>query len=269
MFSFEKKQASSTLRGIRRWGLALVSVGLVSSTSFAEAPRVISADPYVNDIFIPNGFDDNDNIEFVLAGFLPDTCYRAGQARYSLDEARKVISIEATAFDYTHSDRVCLQVLTPFMFKVGVGLLEIGDYAVTLKSSDGSSQRVETLHVAKSTSRAPDDFLYAPVVNASAKQLGSEKIKIDLEGTYPSMFRGCMVMKEVKTITDQSGIVVVQPIAEVVDDNRCLDQQKDFKVSTETAFKIEGSTLLHVRVSNGLSVNRVLGSAIEIQRPNR
>lgn len=237
--------------------LLFASIALASNQ-----PAIENAAKYVDKVFIPMGFDDNDNVEVIISGHLPNTCYRAGQAKYTIDEEKKSIVLDATVFNYSKANNVCFEVMTPFMFKVSVGILNSGKYNVVLKTPNPSQRKVETLDVTKSNSPQPDDYLYAPVQNISGVQVSEDQIKVSLEGTFPYMLVGCMVMKDVMIHT-KDGVVVVQPIAELIssdEDERCVNQKniRDFVVNRVVPYKLDSQTLLHVRVMNGLSVNQVM-----------
>ncbi len=238
----------------------------------ANQPAVENAAKYVDKVFVPMGFDSNDNVEVIISGHLRDTCYRAGQAKYTIDEEKKTVYLEATVFNYTRADVVCLEVMTPFMFKVGVGILNSGKYKIVLKTPNPTQQKIEMLEVSESTSSQPDDYLYAPVQNTSGVQVSEDQLKVSLEGAYPFMLVGCMVIKDVMIHTKE-GVIVVQPVAEVVssdDDERCINQKgaKEFSINRTIPYKLESQALLHVRVMNGLSVNQVINKSPFKYNPN-
>ncbi len=67
-----------------------------------------------------------------------------------------------------------------------------------------------------------------------------------------------MVMKEVRVYTGPEDVMVVQPIAELVDGPACSEQGIDYKVTKGLREPFYGEGLLHVRTLNGTSLNRFL-----------
>lgn len=228
---------------------------LASSVAFAQPLEI---DAPVDKIFIPQGFDDNDNVEVVAHGDFMNGCYRVGKSDSFVDEDAKRITIEVSAYRYQHEkdqDAVCMQVMTPFIQKVKVGVLKAGTYTVSVK---GAGEAVEeTLTIVRRKTEDPDDFLYAPVENAYLKVDDRGKQSLLLQGTYPHWLVGCQKIKEVRVNRNPSDVMVVLPITEVSEDN-CQDYSFNFshRVNLPEPFMQEG--LLHVRVMNGASTNTYL-----------
>ena len=75
------------------------------------------------------------------------------------------------------------------------------------------------------------------------------------------MFVGCMVLKDVKTSLTPGNVMVVQPIAELVDGPECLAQADDkrFSFTKPLGFTPKKEEyLIHARSTSGSSVNRVV-----------
>jgi hypothetical protein len=236
-------------------GLSALSAG----HAFAEPSVLPTLVPFsVEQLYIPAGFDDNDNTEVIVHGNLPNTCYKFQEFQTSVDADTKQISISALVLRYP--SKTCLQMLIPFTAPVKLGLLKRGDYKVQISSSPNIQAR--TLSVAASKTESADDYLYAPVESAEIVALPTESdaanYRLTVKGKFPHMFVGCMIMKEVKVQLQSNNLVVVQPIAETVDDERCASQAKDMNYSADV--KLQGSipadVLIHVRSLNGQSYNR-------------
>ena len=82
---------------------------LIAGCAFAQGP--IREDAPISKIFIPNGFDDNDNAEVILHGKLPSTCYHAGSSSAVVDAKAKKIDVKADVLFY--ADSFCIQSITP------------------------------------------------------------------------------------------------------------------------------------------------------------
>jgi hypothetical protein len=231
---------------------AVISIFFATS-AFANdpfLPKLVTSP--VDRAFVPTGFDTNDNTEVILQGYFPNTCYKVGPTTFVVDEVNKTIEIEASSYKYTGG---CALVMVPFIQTVSVGMLKSGTYIISVK--DRPATVTAPLGVTDATTSNPDDFLYAPVATVSIENVDESRFVV-VEGEWPHMLIGCMVMKEVKQ-NIINGVIIVQPIAEIIDDQRCDDEQYqwNFKVQSEiTDPMTESDYLLHVRVASGSSLNR-------------
>jgi hypothetical protein len=238
----------------------VLTIGLLSSVTLSANPvnPVEIASP-IHKIYVPMGFDDNDNVEIVLHGEFPSTCYQVGDAKASVDAEKKLITVTATSLRYP--GRICLQSITPFIQSVKVGVIEQGAYDVVYKAADGSTLKTN-LDITKRKTESPDEFLYATVDNAYLDvNAASGKQALKLQGHFPMFFVGCMVMKEVRVLSNPSDVLVVQPIAEIVEDESvCASQPSDrsYEYTSGLQEPFSGEGLLHVRTLNGNSLNRLI-----------
>jgi hypothetical protein len=120
--------------------------------------------------------------------------------------------------------------------------------------------------VAKATSSTADDNLYAPVdeVEFLPKAGSSDPTSytLTLSGIFPRSDQGCMVMQEVKVLPFPD-VLVVLPIARFETDvTRCEPSltpfSRTFRLSKDVKLDLQRDTLIHVRVLNGQSLNRVI-----------
>jgi hypothetical protein len=232
-----------------------LSVSL-SASVYAVEENPVEIDSPITKIFIPQGFDDNDNAEVILHGEFSSTCYQVGRTEAAVDPATKTVTVSATAFKYP--GKFCIQSITPFIQTIKLGLVDEGDYTVVLKQDKAVKSQ---LNVVRRKTESPDDFLYATVENAYIDvnfETGKQALK--LQGHFPFFFVGCMVMKDVQVSLSPTDVLVVQPIAEIVDNETCNNQSSDrsfeYTAGLQAPFKGEG--LLHVRTLNGNSLNRFI-----------
>ncbi len=218
--------------------------GWDDSDAIAEVPAP------VNGIFIPKGFDNNDNAQIVITGAYPNTCYQVGRVDAVVNSETKVIDVEVTSF--FQSNRACLMLYTPFTEVVSLGVLKAGNYNVQVNSKADE----EIMPVGLAPSDTPDDFVYANVFGLIRK--GDRGF--ELEGKLP---KSCANLKEVKMIEEPGKVMVVLPIVEfpegcnptIVDDR---DYGKPFSAHFELPADIKGRYLIHVRSLNGGSINQVV-----------
>lgn len=235
----------------------VAGTGLMATSLMAASPVLVKAP--VEKIFVPLGFDTNDNVEIFYHGHFPNSCYKVGPAKAAVDEKNKTISVEASAYYYPGT--MCAQMLVPFNGSVKMGIMPEGDYSVVVPGDTQVTEADLQIKIAKTAN--PDDYLYAPV--ETIKIIGGEttesELSLKIEGTYPFMFVGCMVLKDVKTSLTPGNVMVVQPIAELVDGPECLAQADDkrFSYTKPLGFAPKKEEyLLHARSTSGSSVNRVV-----------
>ena len=225
--------------------MMILCLSMMSLSAFAAGTEEVPLS--VNHLFVvENGFDSNDNVEVIIAGFLPDTCHKLGHTSAVVDRSSKKISIEATA--YVEKGRSCLQVRTPFLESIPVGLLEAGRYHVEL--SDGSALAAY-MQVDQSYTPSQDNELYAPV---KSLQLSYDKSKLLLKGDYPYVLDGCMRVREVKTYVSGQ-ILVVLPIVEFVrDDSLCENKaEREFTIEVDIDPSLGFESLAYIRTASGRS----------------
>ena len=215
----------------------------------AEGPRLVKAP--VDKVFVPFGFDDNDNVELVVHGHFASTCYKTGPATAKVDEAAKVITVDAQAYLYSG---VCAQALIPFTQSIKLGVVKQGDYKVVVPDSPQAQPAV--LSIVAATTTDADESYYAPVEGVA---LNATRNGVRVEGEWPYTFVGCMVMKEIRADVTPGNVVVVRPIAEFTDGPACDSQRLSHHFSVEAplaARLTSGDYLLHARALNGNALNR-------------
>ncbi len=228
---------------------AVTGALLIAQSSFAQPS--IQAEPTqvpatFSKIYVPVGFDSNDNVQFVGEGIFNNSCFRPAPTTLAVDPATKTIKVGAVAYRY---NGICLQVLLPFSRVVDVGILAAGTWQIV--GVDG--KRLGQIKVAPTLTADPDDYLYAPVSQAYVRQTRASESLI-LNGTFPN---SCMSMQEVRVnVTDD--VVIVQPIAQMIDKSACKGGPKIFTHIVNLPLIKAGRYLLHVRSMNGAAVNSLV-----------
>lgn len=249
---------NSNLRQLVFGGVLAAGFFVGLGQAFGQVTPILVKAP-VEKIFVPLGFDTNDNVEVFYHGHFPNSCYKVGPAKATVDDGAKTISVQASAYYYPGS--FCAQMLVPFDGSIKMGIMPEGEYSVVV---DGDSQVTEAaLNIKIANTGSPDDFLYAPVdaISISKDPVTEADNTIKVEGEYPYMFIGCMLIKELKTTLTPGNVLVVQPIAELTDGPACLPQadNKRFSISKPLGFTPKKEEyLLHARSTSGTSINRVI-----------
>lgn len=196
-------------------------------------------------LYIPEGFDDNDNIQILGAGMYPTTCYRNAETTVSVDEAQKRIQLNPTALYYSG---ICLQVLLPFERVLDLGLLKAGTYSIFQNDNPNSIGQINVRHALNSE---PDDESYAPVSQVFV-QSKNAKTQVLITGEMPT---SCMKLKEIR-VDVQNDVIVLLPIIEMKS-QPCTPGKYAFESAKDLNVK-PGRYLIHVRSMNGKSINNLV-----------
>lgn len=225
-------------------GLALLSW----SSAKATTEQIVDIEPTA--IFVPVGFDDNDDVVAVVDGYLPDTCYRLRSPEVKTEVESQKVWVQPKAVLYPGP---CMDVTIPFSTVVHLGSVKRGNYSV----STVSGMTKETLAVKPSTKKQPDDYLYAPVEKAQIETLGNGQLRAILSGRFTN---NCLKIDQVK-VTNSGKTIEVLPIMKREEQTENGDTCKKSLVSFEEKVMLPelkaGRYLLHVRTLNGHSVNEV------------
>lgn len=233
---------------------ALISLSFIlllgSKTTFAEVskPRAIQAEFGTG--YIPEGFDTNDNIQIVAEGMFPNLCFRPGSVKVSIDQVKRQVTLLPSALEYSGP---CLQVVLPWDRVIDLGILKSGEYTVIQPSRDITNRTLGRLKVHAATMAGADDFLYAPVSQAFYESKNGKKtLKITGEFT-----NSCLKLVDV-VANLQPKVVVIQPISEMDESATCQTGKFVFEKIIELPKMTEGRYLIHVRSSNGKSINNLV-----------
>ena len=98
-----------------------------AAPAYADGPVLITSP--VEKVFVPLGFDDNDNTEVVIYGHFTSTCFKTGPAKATVDYDTMTVTVDAQAYRYTGG---CAQVMVPFTQSVKFGQVRAGSYTVVV-----------------------------------------------------------------------------------------------------------------------------------------
>jgi hypothetical protein len=200
----------------------------------------------VQHIYIPFGFDANDNIELIVEGKLPNLCHRSPMTKLKVQEQK--ISIKMTSLYYSSDDTRCPGTQIPVMETVALGLLKAGNYKIIV--NEGSQyEKTTEMKVGAVSTTTPDDVIYA---NVESVEVVPRTRIVKLKGTNPS---DCFEFQELKTYSNGVDAYSILPIVKKISDD-CTYEPKsfsyDFQVPNDLARE---KVLLHIRSMRGKSVN--------------
>lgn len=227
-----------------------------SSQAWAVVSRPVLVKHLPEKVFVPMGFDDNDDVQIVLEGTFPDTCYKVGPVTAVVDRENRKILLQAQAYHYPNC--WCIQVRVPYLKTVSLGVLPTGEYDLLMQEKDGAYGKAALVPVGASTNEGPDDYLYAPVADAEVEvpEGGGDPVLV-LRGTFQN---SCMKLREVRTINNPTEVVSVLPISEMpaAPGPECREERRAFTERVALKGLQASKTLVHVRSLNGQSLNRLV-----------
>ena len=196
---------------------------------------------------VPQGFDDNDNLQAVVEGFFPNGGYKVAPA--SIITKNGTFKIQANAYRYYG---FCIQMIVPFQQVVDLGI-----HAAQIYNIHAVGQgELKKLNVKASSNPGPDDYTYAPIkqIYVSRNPDNPSKRRVLLSGEFTL---SCLRITRVE-VSVHHNVIIVLPIAEVDRANQCNEGIFPFEVSQELPDVEDGRYLVHVRTLNGNSFNRVI-----------
>lgn len=232
----------------------LFPVLAVSAALFAEEPgRPQLVDAPISAVYAPSGFDDNDNVQIVIEGAFPNSCYWAGPVKVAIQGKRIEVKHEAHFVDGHCYDMVSL-----YMKVVDVGILKADHYEIYL-SEGGAPSALLPVKKAKPQNKndepgTMDDYLYVPVKKAAIVSRNPHLLR--LEGVFPS---GAMQVDRVMISPPVNQVIDILPIAKV-DETKEKNQGLPVSFIQQvdlSSIKVSGRFLIHIRSLNGMSVNLI------------
>jgi hypothetical protein len=211
------------------------------------------------------GFEDKNNVEGVVYGYLPNSCYTLNKSEvtFSPDNPKKIVFKQ---FALKKDDGVCaedasegnglaehLKMRIPFSSDVFIGLLPIGNYKIEYQRESG--QGLRALEITRGTI-AGDSFPYANVLNAMATEVvtPNDDITVTLSGVFNST---CTTLDRVEK-RKVNDVFVLLPILKTKIGKACLQVLVPFQTSVNLGKATAGTHLIHIRSMSGKAVNRLV-----------
>jgi hypothetical protein len=246
---------------MKNWLPSIFAVSLVVVSSFSFKRGFADQTPQrapapVKKVFVPEGFDDNDNTEVILHGNFPNSCMKQGPVEFSVEKESRRIIIRPEV--YVYSSNSCYEIEVPFVQRVALGNLSQGVWMIEVDG--GYLNESVPLSVERSTTAAPDDFLYAPVEDVVLLPDADGASRVVVSGRWPEAPEGrCFQLKEVITRLGRDHVLVVLPIAELKPSGECrnsTERRNSFSGKSIVKETLPEDLLIHVRVLNGESLNK-------------
>lgn len=221
---------------------------IMSFTAIAQTPSVVVSP--LDHLFIPAGFDNNDNVELVVTGKFPNPCYTRNKVEVVVKD--DVINATITSLLQTPSDSsICEDLKISFSETVTVGNLQAGNYKIIVNEGTRSELKGE-LEVAVSASHSVDDHIYAQIDHVNLGFAGGITGDALLIGYSPSP---CLVVDKVVYRNNGMDTYSILPIMKKIS-NVCpeIKTQIEIPIKFNVSSVKNETILLFVRSIEGKSI---------------
>lgn len=231
---------------------ALVIALTFSAYVQASNPQVVISP--IDHVFVPNGFDNNDNVEVVITGTFPNPCYTRNKVEVQYSGSNIFILVSALKKD-DPSKPICEPMAVPYKEVVSLGNLQGGRYQIYANRDSRYEQR-EYLNVETSTSTSVDDYIYPIVEYVDLGFTGGLSGNAMLVYKTPS---DCIVLDRVEYTINNKDTISVLPIMKKVSQD-CNQTMRKFEVPI--SFNLRSfshpNVLVFVRSIEGRAVSTII-----------
>jgi hypothetical protein len=205
----------------------------------------------IHQVYVPKGFDTNDQIELSVSGNLPSLCYYS--PRVEAKSTEQGIVLTATAL---YRPGECEQFPVAFFEKVSLPPAPAGQHSIQFQSQ--GALQTKKLEVVEATSHGIDNFVYAPI---SEIYEDSDSREIVMSGTLNV---DCMAYDRMEMITNDQDAVSLLPVMKKIKEE-CLAVDEKIVIKYELPYlpQLKRGILIHVRAMNGNSLNMLFQNTVK------
>jgi hypothetical protein len=212
----------------------------------------------------PTGWDDNDRIQAVVYGELPDGCYTIGDTTVESvgDHELLVRQYANKAQDDAciHGNTLPPHLLVPITFTqvVEIGTLAVGDYKLFYsQSTSGMASRV--FNVKQASTSTVDELPYANVTQQYSEDIldSGKDLVVTLKGVLNST---CVELDPNVKILREGDVYVLLPVVKIKKPatSVCGQVMLPFETQVHIGPQTPGLYLVHIRSQGGNAVNHVV-----------
>ncbi len=223
-----------------------VTMLAISISSLLQASPIV-VDAPIDHLFVPHGFDNNDNVEVMVTGNFPSTCFSRNKVEVTVKD--EVIAVKVTSLDSSKDNTKCEKMEIPFMENVTVGNLQAGGYKIIV-----NNKLTEKLSVDVSSSNSVDDHLYAMISYVELGFTGG----LSGEAMLVGKTQDCLQLDKVEYLSNGKDTLSILPIMKKV--ATCTGEKSYLEVPVKfqpRAFT-NNKVLLFVRTMDGKSISSLV-----------
>lgn len=233
---------------------ALYALASLSFSTFlmAQVPQVVTSP--VDHLFVPEGFDNNDNVEVIVTGKFPNPCYIKNKVDVEVEDNKVLINITALKKE-GEGLAICEPLAVPYKEQITVGNLQGGDYEIIVNEKT-EFEKKDTLHVNVSASSSVDEHLYPIVEYVELGFTGGLSGEAFLIAKSPS---DCLAFDKVEYQSNKKDTISILPIMKKISSN-CNEVKKRLQIPVKfNPHALNNKeVLLFVRSIEGKSVNTII-----------
>jgi hypothetical protein len=220
---------------------------LLAFTSILHAAQIVIPAP-VEHLFVPKGFDNNDNVEVVVSGAFPNSCYSRNKVDVAVVDQN--INVKITALQNTTTTGACKELEISFLENVTIGSLQAGTYKISV---NGILE--ESLIVGVSPSQSVDDHVYAMIAYV---ELGFTQGRAGNAMLVGMNMNDCLKLDRVEYISNGVDTLSILPIVKKV--TECSGRKEYFEIPIKfDPNDFSGDLiLLFVKTMDGKSVSAMI-----------
>jgi hypothetical protein len=243
----------------------LVAVGFFGSGWIANAaitPTGITVEVPIEEVMAPaQGYDDNDNVQVVVHGALPNACYNISRTIFEYVDPTTVLIKQ---YAIKKMDGVCaeerlipeyMKMIVPYSTELSMGRMSANGYKFVYADATGE-KKMRGIDVKVATVPMVDDFNYALVTQGMVSEVHfkNQEVKVTLSGVLNST---CTKLDDAIKVEKVDDVFVIMPMLKVDKSLRCAQMLRPFSREVTLGMLPVGHYLVHTRSMNGRSVNRV------------
>ncbi len=238
------------------------------SSEDANSDTSVIVDLAYSTVFIPEyGFDDNDNVQAVVEGFLPNSCYTLAQTDTLISEEAKTVKIKQSAIRSVAGICENEAMLPPdlaaqryFWKVIDLGMLNEGQHQLLYKGASGTESKSFGIELAPSNQI--DNMSYVQATNVFAGKnipASQEYVEFRITGQLTS---SCAELSDDYQVEKVNDVYVVM-LHTFRSEEYCMPASRSFYRLIRVKTPEAGRYLLHVRSIGGESQNSIFDIVAE------
>jgi len=245
--------------GKSSWGCWAIVACIAAITAAGGARGVetfIPTEVPLQKVFVPtSGYDDNDRVEIVVKGVLPNPCFTLGKTVAEPIPGTNQFKIHQHAW-MTLMGPCTGEIMNdpiPYTSVAEVGILPVASYSVTFNAGT-QKPGLATFQVDKAMSADVDNFRYAALQTVDIKEITWEED--DVIATLNGVFSSKCQSLEKTVVEIQGDLIVVMPKLITREDPNCEKRMIPFSEKLNLGPLKMGSYLIHARSRGGKAIYR-------------
>ncbi|OFZ80746.1 MAG: hypothetical protein A2583_15355 [Bdellovibrionales bacterium RIFOXYD1_FULL_53_11] len=235
--------------GLNMLKIFLIGITLMSSVADGNFADVDIKPVMPEMVYVPLDVTEGERVKLVITGHYPDSCYKNGPTKTSIDASNMQIRIQSTALK--NHDSMCLMALAPYVQVVDLGKLMSGFYRISFYDHASVVETKQPLEIRKKDPlRNPEKYPYvedALVINEDGRYV------VRLRGLLPS---SCYFIDRVEVKHGNDNVIEIKPLL-AVNKMLCTMVTTPFEYKVPIDRTEKGEFLVRVKTASGDPLNAI------------